>query len=113
MLVPLFIVFLLLLGFLSVDQLCLNDARRRLPIYPGAVLVEETHNGLRSRGIGNTLMVYRSSDGQEMIEAWYQEHQIELLKARRQLGMNNLSNWYAPDEQGSGTLIYYLSQCVL
>lgn len=110
---PVFIVFVLFTLFMGVDQLCLNDARRRLPIYPGAVLVQENHNGLRLRGIGNTLMVFSTPDDQETVEAWYQELQVELLKERRQQGISNLSNWYAPMENGQGTLIYYLSQCVL
>ncbi len=110
---PIFIVAFLFVLFMGADQLCVNDAGRRLPIYPGAQKIDETHNGIRARGIGSTRMTFESADSQETIEAWYQELQIELLKTRRQLGINNLTILYAPGKEGKGTTIYYLSQCVL
>lgn len=110
---PLFLVALLFSLFLGADQLCINDANRRLPIYPGAILLEESRNGIRPRGVGNTLLVFLSKDSQESIEVWYREHQIMLLNSRRNLGLNGLSHWYEPNDKGEGTFIYYLSQCVM
>jgi hypothetical protein len=110
--VPVFIVGLMGLVFLGVDQLCVNDANRRLPYYPNALRVQETHNGLRVRGMGNSLVLMHSEDSSEEVEAWFEEQSIKLLKSGRTRGLNTLSHWLGKSEEGK-TEIYYLSQCVM
>ena len=109
---PLIIVGLLGALFLGVDQHCLNDANRRLPFYPDASKVSEDFNGLRARGIGNSLVVLETSDSVEVVESWYEMLSIELLNEGRTRGVNNLNRWLEEPEN-SGTQIFYLSQCVL
>ena len=99
--------------FFGIDQLCVNDANRRLPYYPGATRVKEDHNGLRLRGMGNGLEVLLTQDSQETVEAWFEQRQIELLNSGRNRGVNNLGHWLEPRPEGEGLNIYYLSQCVM
>lgn len=109
---PLFIVGLLGVGFLGVDQMCINDAERRLPFYPGALKVSEQSNGLRVRGVGNSLVVLETEDSPEEVEAWYEAHNLELLNEGKTRGVNTVSRWLEPTARGA-TQIFYLSQCVM
>ncbi len=99
--------------FLSLDQYCVSDSNKRLPRYPSAERIEETHNGLRPRGVGNTLEVFLSQDSSETIEAWYAELALEAVKSGKTRGVANLSHWLEPDASGQGIRIYNLSQCVM
>ena len=112
LILPLFIVAVIGLGFLGVDQMCINDANRRLPFYPDAVQVSEQGNSLRSRGAGNSLTILETEDSTEMVDAWYEELNIELLNSGNTRGINNISRWLESTEDGK-TQIFYLSQCVL
>ena len=113
LILPPFIIALVALGVFGVDQLCISDANRRLPYYPGAERFEETHNGLRVRGIGNTLEVVLTPDTPEQVEAWYRQRAIELLNSGRPRGVASLNHWHEANPEGEGTFIFYLSQCVL
>jgi hypothetical protein len=110
---PLFGLMVMLLFFLSLDQLCVRDANRRLPLYPGAVRLQEDHNGLRVRGIGSSLEVFQTQDSESVIEAWYQELAIDLLNSGRNRGVASLERWLEVKPDGEGVLIYNLSQCIL
>ena len=109
---PLFIIGFLGLLFLGVDQLCVNDANRRLPRYPDAVRVQENYNGLRLRGIGNSLEVVTTEASVQEIKAWYEQNTLELLNSGRFRGLNNVSQWTEETDEGE-TQIFYLSQCVM
>lgn len=108
---PLFVIVFVGILFLSLDQYCIYDANTRFPPYPGAERIEETHNGLRPRGVGNTLEVFLTQDSQETVEAWYAELALEAVKSGKTRGIANLSHWLKSDSKG--TVIYNLSQCVL
>ena len=110
--VPLFIVSILGLGFLGVDQMCIRDANRRLPFYPDAVKVNEQGNSLRSRGAGNSLVVLETEDSAETVDAWYEELSVDLLKSGNTRGINNLVRELESGDNGK-TKIFYISQCVL
>lgn len=110
---PLFIFGFLGSLFLGLDQLCVNDANRRLPRYPGAQRLEAKYNGLRLRGVGNSLEISATADSLETVEAWYRNHALSLLKVAQVRGVNTLTHWFEVRDEGTGTKIYYLSQCVL
>lgn len=111
--VPIIIVSILAILFLGVDQMCINDANRRMPYYPNATQIEESHNGLRTRGAGNTLEIVETSDTLDVVEAWYNAHLTTLLKNSKQLGINNLRHWFEESSNSDGTKIFYLSQCIM
>lgn len=110
---PLFILIFVGALFLGLDQVCVSDANKRLPRYPGAERIEETHNGLRPRGVGNTLEVFLSQDSSKTIEVWYAELALEAVQSGKTRGVANLSHWLEPDASGQGVRIYNLSQCVM
>lgn len=110
---PLFLIAILALGIGGIDQLCVADAERRLPYYPGSERVEESHNGLRVRGIGNSLEVGFTPDDLETVQAWYDQLTIELLNSGRPRGVNNLIRRLEANAEGEGTFIFYLTQCVM
>ena len=110
---PLFIFGFLGSLFLGLDQLCVNDANRRLPRYPGAQRLETQFNGLRLRGIGNSLEVVMTPDSLDKVEDWYKDHALSLLKVAQVRGVNTLTHWFEPGDEGAGTNIFYVSQCVL
>ena len=111
--VPLIIISILAVLFLGMDQMCINDANRRMPYYPNATQIQESHNGLRIRGAGNTLEVVETSDSLDVVDAWYDAHMTNLLKNRKQLGINNLRHWFEESADPEGTKIFYLSQCIM
>jgi hypothetical protein len=113
LLFPLFVVLFVGALFLGMDQYCVSDANKRLPRYPDAQRIEETHNGLRPRGVGTTLEVFLSQDNQETIEAWYADLALKAVQSGKTRGVANLSHWLEPDESGQGIRIYNLSQCVM
>jgi hypothetical protein len=110
---PLFAIFFVVLLFLGLDQYCKVDANKRLPYYPGSERVKEVHNGLRIRGVGNTLETFSSQDSKETVDAWYKEHTLKLVQQGKTRGVANLNYEIQPNPEGSGVLIHYLSQCVM
>jgi hypothetical protein len=110
---PVFIISLLGVLFLGLDQVCVVDANRRLPPYPGTTRIKESHNGLRARGLGNSLEVFLSQDNPEVIEAWYQQLALDLLKGGKNQGIAALRHWFEADPTNEGIYIYNLSQCVM
>jgi fumarate hydratase class II len=97
---------------LGIDQLCVNDANRRLPYYPGAVQLEADSNGFRVRGIGTSVEVLSSEDEAAAVEAWYEQNMIRLLNSGRQRGLNNINVVVEENEAGQSQIVY-ISQCVM
>ena len=91
----------------------MNDANRRLPRYPGSERLEARYNGLRLRGIGNSLEIVATPDDLNTVEAWYRAHALSLLKVAQVRGVNTLTHWFEDSDAGAGTKIFYVSQCVL
>lgn len=108
---PLFIVAVIGIGFLGIDQMCINDANKRLPFYPDAVRVNQQGNSLRARGAGNSLVVLETEDSVQEVDAWYEALSTELLKSGNTRGINNLTREL--EAENGKTKIYYVSQCVL
>jgi hypothetical protein len=105
---PLFVILFVGVLFFSLDQYCVYDSNKRLPKYPDAERIEETHNGLRPRGMGNTLEVFLTQDTQETVEAWYADLALQAVQSGKTRGISNLSHWLESDPKV--TRIYNLSQ---
>lgn len=114
LLFPLIVVIFVGIVFLSIDQYCVSDANGRLPVYPGAERIRESHNGIRPRGVGNTLEVFSTQDNLETVESWFAQLALKAVQTNgRTRGVASLSHWFEANPEGQGTLIYNLTQCVM
>ena len=86
------VAMLLCLGVfsLTLDQLCYSGLTQRLPIYPGATVVFEEHNGLRAFGSGETLMLIETTDPVETVQEWYGRNAGGAVRRMRQQGQQVL-----------------------
>ncbi len=55
----------------AMDTMCYAGLTQRMPIYPGAEIVNEEHNMFRSFGMGNTTLTLFTPDDPETVRAWY------------------------------------------
>jgi hypothetical protein len=104
---------------LAIDIHCSNDSYYWMPIYPGAELLETSQQGyFRLRGMGVTQQTYLSADSPTEIRAWYREYNREITAnvhnenpdaPAENFSWNNYT--LALDEDGTGTIITYYSEC--
>jgi len=55
----------------TLDNVCYAGLTQRMPIYPGAEIVNEEHNMFRQFGMGNTTLTLITPDDQDTVRAWY------------------------------------------
>ena len=60
-------------AFLVVDRICAAYLPQRLPIYPGAQTIFQSHNFLTPYGMGVTVITLVSSDPPDKVRTWYGE----------------------------------------
>ncbi len=58
-------------AFLTVNAVCSAYLPQRLPVYPGAEVVAQTHNFISPFGMGITTMVLYSDDQPDAVRSWY------------------------------------------
>jgi hypothetical protein len=113
-----FTMFLIAVGiaaaaFLGSDQLCRMDIRRRLPQYPGSVLINSENNGIRAQAMGKSTLTFSTPDEPETVAQWYRELTLTQLRKNSYGGIASLARWHEANPEGPGTLIYYVSECGL
>ncbi len=94
----------------SADQLCAWDISRRLPEYPSATRIVETHNFLRIFAMGETRIIYQTQDSSEQVREWFRQLNLRLLDEGRFRGLAYIERWVEPDPDG-GSMIYYVTRC--
>ncbi len=113
-----FTMFLIAIGiviipFLGGDQLCGFEIHRRLPRYPGSVIVSSEHNGIRPLGMGKSTVVFSTSDDPETVAQWYHQLTLKQLKDKHFSNLARVSRWSEANLEEQGTLIYYRTECGL
>lgn len=98
---------------LASDQLCRRDIEGRLPLYPGATVVEAEHDFLRLRALGATRMTLATPDAFATVREWHRQLNLRLLEQGRMRGLADVARRFEPDPDGAGTLIFYSSRCGL
>jgi hypothetical protein len=93
------------------DQYCRYEINQRLPIYPGATLVSEKHNGLRVRATGSSQMVVSTPDSPETVREWYRQLNLERVKKEGPRGLSNVNYVVEPNAEGEGSVISYSTEC--
>ena len=96
---------------LGADQLCRFDINRRLPFYPRAEILRLEYDFLRPRAIGKTEMVFTTPDDLETVAAWYRKLNLDLLDKDLFHGLSSINRWYEANPKGSGSMIYYVTEC--
>ena len=102
---------------LTLDHLCYTGLTQRLPIYPGAEVVFEEHNGLRAFGSGETLMIIETEDPIETVREWYGRNAGGVTRRMRQQGqqmlisLTNASYSMVTAADGNGTQITLSGVC--
>jgi hypothetical protein len=104
------VLFIIALVFGS-DQYCRFEINRRLPIYPGATLVSEDHNGLRVRATGASQMVFSTPDDTETVREFYRQLNLERVKKEGPQGLASVGFDIKPNPQGEGSVISYATEC--
>lgn len=56
---------------LALDNICYAGLTQRIPIYPGAEIVNEEHNMFRQFGMGNTTITLITPDDPDTVRSWY------------------------------------------
>jgi hypothetical protein len=111
--IPVAVMIVVVLLYIVIDNICVAEADRWLPVYPGAELVSESHEFVRPFGIGITTRVLYTSDPTSTVFGWYANYQrmtaTEGHQQRRQLTIVRWTVDEAPDEDG--TLITLYQQC--
>lgn len=102
---------LLFLGALvfAADEVCRTNIASRLPLYPGAEIVGDEYNFLRSRAMGITRMTLRTADDEETVRQWFRDLTLELLERGEFRGMAVINWQIAPSDEG--TLIHIYTEC--
>ncbi|MFW5747997.1 MAG: hypothetical protein ACOCYT_00130 [Chloroflexota bacterium] len=103
-------VVLLSVFTLTLDQMCVNEMKRFMPIYPDAEIISQEYNFLRPYGIGETVMLLYSADDSRTVGGWYGRHIGMELREGRNLVRNEWSVVRAEDRQGSQIILY--GRCV-
>lgn len=82
MLIVVGIAVLAVLLLAAIDYQCGSEIDRWLPIYPGAVLLEETHDYFRPRAMGRTNAEYYTPDDRDAVLRWYSEYRRNLTSGQ-------------------------------
>lgn len=93
------------------DQYCRYEINQRLPIYPGATLLSEEHNGLRVRATGASQMVVSTPDSPETVHEWYRQLNLERVKQEGPQGLASVNYVVESNAEGEGSVIYYNTEC--
>ena len=101
-----------LLIFAGADSLCRYDISRRLPYYPNAKLISSETDSFRLRALGNSLMVFETTDDQETVAVWYRQLTLEQLDKGIMRGLADIRRFYETSDRGT-TVIYYQTSCGL
>ncbi|MCA9838538.1 MAG: hypothetical protein KC422_16590 [Trueperaceae bacterium] len=101
-----------LILFATADGLCRYDISRRLPYYPNAELVSAQSDSFRLRALGNTEMIFSTSDTEEEVRTWYRNLNIEQLNKGILRGLADIQRTIRVSEDGD-TIILYYSSCGL
>lgn len=96
--------------FLGTDSLCRYDISRRLPPYPNAQLISSKTDSFRLMALGETELVYQTSDSTDDVAEWYRQLNLEQLKKGIFRGLANVNRYHEANPEG-GTRIYYQSSC--
>ena len=73
------VVTLLCLGsiIMLVEEGCMQEARNQLQDYPDSTLIDQTFNGWRAFGIGETVRVISTTDDEGTVRDWYHQGDVE------------------------------------
>lgn len=94
------------------DIACNVSINTWLPLYPDAETVSVEHNFIRARGLGTTLMVLKTPDDPDTVEAFYRQNIQDLVNAGTPRGMGS-TDWSAQENpDGDGTLLALYSRCI-
>jgi hypothetical protein len=107
-----FAVMLLCVGgfVLTIDSQCVAELNERIPQYPNAVFISETHSFLRMYGMGSTVTIWQSADDPNTIDSWYGRKLGAAVK-RANSGIAR-SAWDAMSLDGGGSQIILYGNCV-
>ena len=94
---------------LVADEMCHRNIETRMPMYPGADVIESQHNFIRVRGIGISSMTLSTSGDKETVREWMRQVNLSLLENNQMRGLASVRWQVEPQENGS--LIYYYSEC--
>jgi hypothetical protein len=101
----------------ALDNLCYTALTQRLPIYPGATVTVERHNGLRAFGMGETIMVIETDDPLDTVRDWYGVNAGGAVRRMQQQGQMVLVNITETSysattaEDGTGTQVLLSGVC--
>ncbi|MBZ0304178.1 MAG: hypothetical protein K8J31_30865 [Anaerolineae bacterium] len=115
--IPLILVLCVGGATVALDSLCYSGLTQRLPLYPGAVVTFEKHNGLRRFGMGETLMILESADPIETVRDWYGRNAGAAVRRMQQDGQRLLISMSQAEysvvtaEDGQGTQITLSGVC--
>lgn len=114
------IVLLLLLVFgcpgsmaIVADIACYQSIDTWMPLYPGAETVSADFNFIRPRGLGSTLIVMRTSDDPETVEAFYRQNVDALVNKGTPRGMGTTDFFAQENPEREGSLITLYSRCIV
>lgn len=113
LLIPVGVVILGLIFYVSVHLTCRKDFDRWVMNYPNAEIVEEDYSWLMPYSIGETVRVLYSPDPAADVRRWYNAQSRALFdEGHSRAGNTGEVNWRivdADDDQGS--LIYIFCTC--
>ncbi len=104
------VLFVVALVFGS-DQYCRYEINRRLPIYPGATLLSQEFNGLRTRATGASQMVFSTPDSEATVREFYRQLNLARVKEEGPQGLATVGFNIQADPQGEGAIISYATEC--
>jgi hypothetical protein len=109
------IVFCLTTLIVTLDTVCNMHIDRWLPLYPGAEEVTTQFDFVRPRGVGNTFIIFYSPDDITTVQEWYGDYRRKLIsESADQYAVQSLASTsyrILKNPDGTGTLIYHISQC--
>ena len=115
--IPLVMLACVSVTLLTLDNLCYTGLSQRLPVYPGATVTVERHNGLRAFGMGETIMVIETDDPLETVRDWYGVNAGGAVRRMQQQGQMILVNITETSysattaEDGTGTQVLLSGVC--
>jgi hypothetical protein len=112
-LIPVAVLIVVIALYILIDNVCVTEAERWLPAYPGAELIHESHEFVRPFGIGITIQRLYTPDPPGTVNGWYGNHLRMTARdghrQNRQLANVQSTVEEAPD--GDGAYITLYQQC--
>lgn len=99
----------------GIDTACNINIDRWMPVYPGAEEVSTQYDFLRPRGMGNTFIIFQTSDDVATVRRWYADYQHQMMREsgdRSNIhGFARTNFQITENPERTATLIYHMSDC--